>query len=829
MSDPVLPVQPPDLQTERRLRTAAARRYAIAAASMAVALALSVALRPYLHPTYFFVMLGGVVVAAWYGGFGPGLLATVLGLVGGNYFLMEPFGAFALRGWGDVVRMGLFGVMGYITSALSETLRRARQEAEERAEEAVRLALQLQEQAVALEQQTEEAQALNMELEQQVEETERLRLDLVSANEQLRGRERAAQAERERLRHILETMVEGVVLVDREGRVGYANPAGERILSASPAGAATALELPVDSVFREGTPVHGREVVLGGDDGARRVLRVSAAPLLTADGETDGAVISFDDTTDHRRAQEALRESEERFRVLADAAPVLLWMAAPDGRCTFFNRPWLEFTGRMLEEELGFGWVDGVHRDDRDRRLDTFRTSLASRLPFRTEYRLRRADGEFRWLLDTGIPRFTPDGSFAGYIGACIDINERHEAEEQQRFLTEAGDVLASSLDYKETLRRVCRLAVPVLADFCVIDLLVDGRIERVEAVSADPAQEALVGELRRFAPAGVVSAALASRETRVVNELAAERVDESLADPAHRDIVSRLAVTAYAAVPLVAGGRVLGSILLCITGSGRRFDPADVHRAEELARRAAYAIDNARLYEGAVEANRAKRDFLAVMSHELRTPLNAILGYTGLFLDGIPAPLPEAVQPQMGRVQTAARHLLSLIEEILTFARLEGGQEEYRPAETSAATLAGEACALVEPLALEAGIGFRIDSPEPDVPLTTDPRKARQILVNLLGNAIKFTRAGEVSLRVEADDSAVRFHVRDTGIGIAPGDRERIFEPFWQAQQGLVRERGGSGLGLSVARQLARLLGGDVTVESTPGEGSTFTLRLPR
>ena len=803
----------------------AAARYAFAVGAIVAALGLCIVLRQYIHPSYFFVILGGVVVAAWYGGLGPGVLASVLGLVGVNYYLMEPFGRFGLQGTGDVVRLVAFGVLGYLTSALSGTLRRARDEAAAQADEAIRLAFQLQEQAVELEQQTEEAQALNTELEQQVEETERLRLELVAANEQLRASERGTHAERERLRHILETMVEGVVLVDREGRVGYANPAGERVLTG------TSMALPIDRIFREGAAVHGREVVVDGDE--RRVLRVSAAPLATAEGDADGAVVSFDDVTDRHRAEEALRESEARFRTLADAAPVLLWMSEPDGRCTFFNRTWLEFTGRMMEEELGWGWAEGVHPDDAARCLEIYRGALAARTPFRMEYRLRRADGEFRWLADTGVPRFTPDGSFAGFIGSCMDINERHEAEEQQRFLTDAGTVLASSLDYQETLRRVCRLAVPVLADFCVIDLIVDGRIERVEAVSADPAQAALVDELLRFPPQpdspNGVSVVLRTGETRVVNHLTAERVDESLADPAHRDIVSRLAVTAYAAVPLVAGGRVLGSILLCITRSGRRFDDADVHRAEELGRRAAYAIDHARLYERAVEANRSKRDFLAVMSHELRTPLNAILGYTDLFLAGIPAPLPEPVLPQMQRVQTAARHLLSLIEEILTFARLEGGQEELRPEPTTAATLAGEACALVEPLALERGIGFDVRAPSPDVPLVTDARKARQILVNLLGNAVKFTEKGEVSLEVESDDATVRFHVLDSGIGIAPEDRERIFEPFWQAQQGLVRERGGSGLGLSVARQLARLLGGDVSVRSTPGVGSKFTLHLPR
>jgi signal transduction histidine kinase len=273
----------------------------------------------------------------------------------------------------------------------------------------------------------------------------------------------------------------------------------------------------------------------------------------------------------------------------------------------------------------------------------------------------------------------------------------------------------------------------------------------------------------------------------------------------------------------------VLGALSLLITTSGRVYDAADVRRAEELGVRAGYAIENARLYDRTVEANRAKSDFLAVMSHELRTPLNAILGYTDLFLAGIPAPLPEPMVPQVERVQGAARHLRGLIEEVLSFARLEGGHEEVHPEPADLAELAREAAALAEPLALERGLEFRLELPDAPVPLRTDARKVRQILLNLLGNAVKFTDAGQVVLAVRDGGGDAVAEVRDTGAGIAPENRERIFEPFWQANQRLSREHSGSGLGLAVARQMARLLGGDVTVASEPGRGSTFALRLPR
>jgi signal transduction histidine kinase len=215
-------------------------------------------------------------------------------------------------------------------------------------------------------------------------------------------------------------------------------------------------------------------------------------------------------------------------------------------------------------------------------------------------------------------------------------------------------------------------------------------------------------------------------------------------------------------------------------------------------------------------------------MSHELRTPLNAILGYTDLLLGGIPVEIPEEAWQKVSRVGVSARHLLALIEEILTFSRLEAGEERVEVQPIDLPALLDEVQALSEPLALAKGLEFRCRFPEVLPHLESDARKIRQILVNLLGNAVKFTDEGEVSLEVGEVGSDVLFRVTDTGIGIEPANRERIFEPFWQVEGGNTRAAGGTGLGLGVARRLARLLGGDVTVESEPGRGSTFLVCLP-
>jgi signal transduction histidine kinase len=255
----------------------------------------------------------------------------------------------------------------------------------------------------------------------------------------------------------------------------------------------------------------------------------------------------------------------------------------------------------------------------------------------------------------------------------------------------------------------------------------------------------------------------------------------------------------------------------------------ADNERERLLAETESARADAERARGAAEYANKTKSEFLATMSHELRTPLNAILGYVGLLADGIPGPVSAGQVAPLGRVRASAQHLLALIEEILVFARLEAGTEAPQPTNTDVGAITREAAELVEPVIETHGLRFAVRVPDARAPMHTDVRKVRQILLNLLANAARFTPAGgEVTLTAERHNGEVLFTVRDSGVGIAPEHQESIFEPFWQVEQKLTRRAGGTGLGLSVSRRLARLLGGDVTVKSALGAGSVFTVRLP-
>jgi signal transduction histidine kinase len=294
--------------------------------------------------------------------------------------------------------------------------------------------------------------------------------------------------------------------------------------------------------------------------------------------------------------------------------------------------------------------------------------------------------------------------------------------------------------------------------------------------------------------------------------------------------------------------GASLGSVanmvafLLLIAWSARVLRETDTRRADlnKLEREARDAAERAREEaEAAVQqaeaarkeaesANGAKSDFLAVMSHELRTPLAAIMGYQELLADGITGPITEAQGQQLGRIKASARHLLSLIDEILTFTRLDAGRETVVVDKFDVEGAMNQAAEIAEPLVHTKKLELKLIPPPSPVLIESDSTKVRQILVNLLSNAVKFTDAGTVTLEGRALKNEVQFLVSDTGIGIQPENLNRIFDPFWQVEQKATRRATGTGLGLTVCRRLANLMGGDVAVTSEVGKGTTFTVTLP-
>jgi len=461
---------------------------------------------------------------------------------------------------------------------------------------------------------------------------------------------------------------------------------------------------------------------------------------------------------------------------------------------------------------------------------------------------LREVHSRKRWLFRvcprTGAPFVgsltaiavrRPDGSLVGLRWEIHNIAAEHRLEEAQHFLGEASRALAGTLNYHDSLATLARLAVPQIADYCLIhEVEENGHIKQVSATAAASEKESMLRELAQLNfpdpadPRSLLATVLRTGEPILFEALPPEMAASVKAEPRVLDILVALAPKSLIIVPLKARGHTIGAISLATSESDRQYGEQELELAEELALRGGMAIDNARLHRTAEKASLAKNNFLAAMSHELRTPLSAIFGYAELLHDEIVGPVNAVQKEQLGRIRASGEHLLELVEEILTFARMESRQERVFAEDVGVAELVDSACVLMEPLVRKKGLRLDVRAPNAGARMQTDPSKLRQILCNLLGNAVKFTDKGHIELAAWLDEGRTVFEVSDTGIGISRDDLDHVFDPFWQVEQSATRRVGGSGLGLSVARQLARLLGGDVSAESRVGEGSRFVVWMP-
>jgi signal transduction histidine kinase len=418
-------------------------------------------------------------------------------------------------------------------------------------------------------------------------------------------------------------------------------------------------------------------------------------------------------------------------------------------------------------------------------------------------------------------------------------VNERTPAESALHFLAEASKQLASSLDYDVTLERVVRLALPFLAEWCYAALLDDGRFRVVASAHVDPQKELLVQEFQRLYPPnpdltrpGSFASALRTGQAFLDPEVSDERFVGHARDARHLELLRELEGTSYIVAPLMARGQTLGVMVLFSSAARRRYGEADVPLVEELARRAAVAVDNARLYRDAQEGIRVRDEFLSTAAHELKTPVAIVKGYAQLLRRRPPEGLSARENRALDSLNTQCDRIDRLVQDFLDVSRAGEGLLEMHHERLDLATVV---VAAVEHMQATTDTHHLSLTTLPGFTVQIDQGRIEQVLVNLLGNAIKYSpQGGQIDVEMTAGDAngtspadAV-ITVRDPGIGI-PADRQaRLFERFYRAHAGTAHDYGGMGIGLHLSRTIVNHHGGRMWFESEVGRGSTFAFSLP-
>jgi PAS domain S-box-containing protein len=532
-----------------------------------------------------------------------------------------------------------------------------------------------------------------------------------------------------------------------------------------------------------------------------------------ATGEFLGGIVIFKDVTQYTNQLAAqVHESERQFEYITNFIPVMIWTTTANGTHDWYSRRWYDYTGQTVEESLGEGWQDVFHPEDMPTTTERWLRSLRTGEEYNTEYRARRRDGVWRWMLGRALPFRDENGKILKWFGTCTDIHDLVEARQAAR-------------QTKAQLQRVIEHAK--------VTLWVVNRKSDLILLEGDLTG---VGDVKFGANAVGKNiyehfGGLDGKWHRAMNEL--------LQGKAQDEIMERVTDGRYyrtRLVPLYKRSRAAGKdgdayidgvIGIAMDVSELRMREIKLKEQER---------ENSRLLANAAaakEASRMKSQFLANMSHEIRTPIAGVIGMSDLLLD---MNLDEEQKECAENIQRSANGLLAVINDILDFSKVESGRLDIEEVQFSLSVVLRDVNKMMSFAAQRKNIGYESAiQPEIEKNLTVmgDPGRLRQILTNVLTNSIKFTSEGQVRMAAfitheTKEVVTVRFVVTDTGIGIEEEVRKRLFQPFSQADSSTARRFGGTGLGLTISRNLVQLMHGDIDLESKLGQGTTATFWIP-
>ena len=829
------------------------KEYSLASLFVLLLILIKISFEPAIglseSPFLFFV--ASVIASAWFGSLRSGIFSTILSCLAIDYLFFPPFYAFSIANPSQISRLILFFFEGTTLSWIISYLKWTRKKYFQAQND---LALQLEDMTLLNE--LGMKLTTNLELKDVLDEALKQAMDLQKAD---MGMIRFYNRERKDLYHVSNHGIPEEYLKEAERIPLEQSVSGEAVLQRKTftiedvqRNKNLALYKGLRLIKAESfccTPLITRSGKIIGTINLyyKKVRHFQEREIALAEKYSKQAAEIIDDAVLYQEAQrsreeterinQALSKSEAFYKAVGESLPFGVWATDSKGHMTHISETYLKLIGQTFEQYKDFGWLKKLTSDSEKRTFKDWANCVKRGGFWEYNFKILDTNNMPHAVLSRGIPVKDGLGNVTGWAGINLDITDLKKNEEMLKLLSDSGIEFSASLDYEETFKSVAQMIVPHLADLCLVYLYEGKSLNRVTLSYGDNVDKNLVEEMSRhqknpvkFKELHPVQVAIRTGQPQLVNTVTEAWLKNISYKEKMFEIRKKMGWQSYMAVPMIARGQTIGAVAFVSTTLGRKYTNSDLIIAEELANRAALAVDNARLYQKAKEAIRVRDEFLSIASHELKTPLTSLLLELELALQRIiESPGKSLSITQLARsienAQWQSKRLNQLINNLLDLSRISAEKLGLVFQVLDLSDLAKDITNSLEEELKMSGYSLRLKTKK-SVVGNWDKLRVEQIFTNLLTNAIKYGQGKPIEVTVNSDGSQAKLTVKDHGIGIPKKSLISIFSPYERATDS--QQDQSLGMGLYITKQLVEAHSGKISVKSKPNEETTFIVELP-